>query len=361
MKQQHSANAKAPRILDKVSSLTAIRDIDIFQFSFIKTIADMLQVNEISLYKFNDSNQACRLVRYTSDIELGNGKQKIGETKEIHIENILVPEAILRAQKWINLTDRVYTLHVDNEYLTVYPVVGVRRTIGYLAVTLKHELSSSENLVITNLLSISENFHALLEDNQRDKLTGLLNRKTFDESIYRLQEVITFTASSDSNYAGNEQRQVSTAPSYWLSIIDIDSFKRINDDFGHIYGDEVILMLSQIMQKTFRPSDLLYRFGGEEFVVITMVDNKKDAVSMFERFRQAIESFDFPQIGQVTISLGATLISNHHAIASDIVGQADKALYHAKHNGKNQLFFYEDLIAEGILVETCKNGDIDLF
>jgi GGDEF domain-containing protein len=74
-----------------------------------------------------------------------------------------------------------------------------------LTVTLEHELSESENLVISSLLSISENFHVLLEDNQRDKLTGLLNRKTFEDSIYKIQEIIAFTPDERSKYRGNEE------------------------------------------------------------------------------------------------------------------------------------------------------------
>jgi len=206
MNQSYSQNSKTPIILGKVASLTTIRDIDIFEFSLMKTLAELLNVNDISLYKFNDHNQPCRLIRYTSDTELAEGKKKIDESKEIHIENIPVPEYIKHAQQWIDSTHKVYTLHNNNKYLTVYPVVGISRTIGYLTVTLEHELSESENLVISSMLSISENFHVLLEDNQRDKLTGLLNRKTFDESIYKIQEITALMPHDTSNYRGNEKK-----------------------------------------------------------------------------------------------------------------------------------------------------------
>lgn len=361
MTQANSPDSKIPILLGKVASLTTIRDLDIFEFSFMKILAEMLNVNDISLYKFNDYNQPCRLIRFTSDTKSADGKKKTDESKEIHVENIPVPEYIKQARQRIDSTKKVYTLHEDNKYITVYPVVGISRTIGYLTVTLEHELSESENLVITSLLSITENFHVLLEDNQKDKLTGLLNRKTFDDSIYRIQEIIAFMPDDAIKYSGDEKRNADNDETYWLSMIDIDSFKKINDVFGHIYGDEVLLMLSQIMKKTFRPNDLLFRFGGEEFVVIAKVNGQKEAIIMFERFRKAVEFFVFPQIGQVTISLGATLISGQHSMASEIVGRADKALYHAKHHGKNQLFFYENLVADGIIVEANKHGEIDLF
>jgi diguanylate cyclase (GGDEF)-like protein len=135
----------------------------------------------------------------------------------------------------------------------------------------------------------------------------------------------------------------------------------VNDTFGHIYGDEVLLLLSQLMKNTFRPSDLLFRFGGEEFVVIVQTENQKISADIFERFRIAVEKYNFPQVGQITISTGATRLMAEHAIASEIVGRADQALYLAKENGRNKLFLYEDLIKNGHLKKTIVVGDIELF
>jgi len=75
----------------------------------------------------------------------------------------------------------------------------------------------------------------------------------------------------------------------------------------------------------------------------------------------AIEEFDFPRVGQVTISSGVTQILEQHAIASDIVGRADQALYYAKENGRNRLFSYEELLADGTFEEVIDEGEIELF
>jgi diguanylate cyclase (GGDEF)-like protein len=352
---------KTPIILGKVVSLTEIRDIEIFEFSLMKSLAEMLNVNDISLYKFNNTNKPCRLIKYSSDTEISQGKKRTDESKEIHIENIDIPDSINNAINWIKSTGKTYTTKTDDKFLNIYPVASLNRIIGYLSVTLTHELNESENLVISSLLSISENFHSLLEENQRDKLTGLLNRKTFDDNISKIQELIAFSTHYEKQYSGTEKRHNKTDDEYWLSIIDIDFFKKINDKFGHMYGDEILLMVSQIMNKTFRPNDLLFRFGGEEFVVIVKVSNIEEAKLIFERYRKAIENFAFPQIEKVTISLGATEIKETHIIASDIVGRADKALYYAKDNGRNKLFFYEELLAEGIIEEKVKDGGMVIF
>ncbi|NOQ93984.1 MAG: diguanylate cyclase [Methylophaga sp.] len=356
-------SSKNPLILDKVASLTTIRDIDIFEFSFMQTLADMLRVEDISFYKFNNHNEPCRLIRYISETESIGGREKTKETREVQIENITVPDLIKRAMDWIDSTGKLYSTKIDNEFVSIYPVHGLNKIVGYLSVAISHELSEHENLIISSLLSISQNFHGLLEENQKDKLTGLLNRKTFDDNISKIQNILATETPDSSSYSGDNNRieLSSDADEYWLTIIDIDFFKRINDSYGHVYGDEVLLMLSQVMKQNFRPHDLLFRFGGEEFVVIVKVNNQKEAKLSFERFRKSIEDFSFPQVGQVTISLGATLIMEQHAIASDIVGRADQALYHAKNNGRNKLFFYEDLIDSGIFEEKIDDGEIELF
>lgn len=327
----------------------------------MQTLADMLKVEDISFYKFNNRHEPCRLIRYLSQTVSHDGKRRTEETREVQIENITIPDSIKKAIDWNESTGKTYSTNVGATCVSIYPVHGLNSIVGYLSITLSHELSESKNLITSSLLSISQNFHGLLEENQKDKLTGLLNRKTFDDNISKIQNILATTSHDSASYSGDENRVDNTSDEYWLTIIDIDFFKKINDSFGHVYGDEVLLMLSQVMKQNFRPHDLLFRFGGEEFVVIVKVNNQKEAALSFERFRKSIEDFTFPQVGQVTISLGATLIMDQHAIASDIVGRADQALYHAKNNGRNKLFFYEDLIESGIFEEKIDDGEVELF
>lgn len=352
--------SKESLLLDRVASLTAIRDLDIFEFSFIKSLANLLKTDVISLYKINNADQSCDLIRYSSSDSGFANKHLIEISKEIYAENdISIPESINKAIAWIGSTDKVYSEKQDNEYLIVYPVENLNNKTDYITMYRPHPLTENENLVIVSLLNISHNFHALLEDNQKDKLTGLLNRKTFDANIYKIQNLLNTIGKEE--FTESEKRKDSNNTEYWLAIIDIDFFKRINDTFGHIYGDEVLLLLSQLMQKAFRSNDLLFRFGGEEFIAIVNVEDKQNAKQAFERFRISVEEFLFPQIAQVTISIGATLIKDDYLVPSDIVGRADKALYHAKNNGRNKLFIYEDLVLEGVLKEKIDNDNFEFF
>ena len=203
----------------------------------------------------------------------------------------------------------------------------------------------------------------LLDYSELDTLTRLLNRKTFDETFDRL-----LAASLEEVVDGltSERRQlVADAVPAWLCVIDIDHFKRINDSFGHLFGDEVLLRMGDLMRKTFRTGDRLFRFGGEEFVVMLNAEDEAQAAKCFERFRISVEQHEFPQVGQVTCSIGFTAVSSRD-VPTDVVGRADKALYFAKEHGRNRICGYEALLAEGAIAPplrseagVAENFDID--
>ncbi len=359
MKSQKSVN-QTPVLLNKLVTLTNIRDIEVFEFSFLKTLAELLKIEQLSMYKLDNNNQFCKLLIYSTETELSTHKHRMSEAQEVHIVEIEIPEYIKQAREWIISTNKPYTRFQDNIYLSVYPIKGASTIVGYISLELSHELTSTETLVITSLLSISHNFHSLLEENQKDKLTGLLNRTIFEDSINKIQSLLIDIDSRD-EYLETEKRKTEIDNNFWLAIMDIDFFKRINDGFGHVFGDEVLVTLSQIMKHSFRSSDLLFRFGGEEFVAIIRVSTKEETQQILERFRCAVENYKFPQIDTVTISIGVTKMDEIHVIPADIVGRADQALYHAKEHGRNQLHFYEDLVDTGIIDEKIEEGTIELF
>jgi diguanylate cyclase (GGDEF)-like protein len=137
---------------------------------------------------------------------------------------------------------------------------------------------------------------------------------------------------------------------YWLAVIDIDHFKRVNDNFGHLIGDEVLLLMAGLMRTNFRFHDQIYRFGGEEFVVLMRCADHTDAAAALERFRHKVEEFAFPQVGTITASVGFSALR-----ADDTPGtafdRADKAVYYAKAHGRNQVCSYSVLVQAGELTE----------
>ena len=215
-----------------------------------------------------------------------------------------------------------------------------------LAFETSHDDATDYSEDISSLVHIYGNQIKLLDYSELDTLTRLLNRKTFDETFDRLLTA----AANDSPDDGFEDRRstLDEETPAWLCVIDIDHFKRVNDSFGHLFGDEVLLRMGELMRKTFRGGDRLFRFGGEEFVVILNAENETIAAKSFNRFRTSVESHEFPQVGQVTCSIGFTAVSNID-VPTDVVGRADEALYYAKEHGRNQVCCYERLVAEGAI------------
>jgi len=245
----------------------------------------------------------------------------------------------------------------DKQWVTYFPLATERDVVGVLELHTTGRPRPAAQRLVTSVLRIYHNFQGLLDYSERDTLTGLLNRKTFDESFLKAVSELPPRASAAGQ---DERRQAEVHPRYWLGVLDIDHFKSINDRFGHLIGDEVLLLLSRLMRNTFRFNDLLYRFGGEEFVVLMRCENEEDAAHAFERFRYNTEHYAFPQVGRITVSIGFTQIRVGDSPAAAFE-RADKAVYHAKGAGRNQVQSHAALVAGGQMSEASHLSDIELF
>lgn len=191
---------------------------------------------------------------------------------------------------------------------------------------------------------------SIVQVSERDTLTGLLNRRMLDRRLPELMSRL-----------GSPRRRASDPVSAHVALMDLDRFKKINDKFGHLYGDEVLLLFSGLMKQSFRSSDLLVRYGGEEFVVVLTDTTLANCEKVLERFRLKVEGHWFPQVGRVTISTGAVRVSNQ-ALPSTVLDQADQALYYAKRAGRNRVCIYEKLVKEGLIeVQEPPFGGVELF
>jgi diguanylate cyclase (GGDEF)-like protein len=163
-----------------------------------------------------------------------------------------------------------------------------------------------------------------------DGLTQLYNRKAFDRKL-------------------REAFENSSLPekAFTLIMADIDYFKKINDDYGHIVGDEALKKVANIIKETFRLNDFVARYGGEEFVIIIDIIDEQYIQDICERFRSEIEATNF-KIGSetipISISLGIAFYKESDTPAT-LLDRADKALYLAKQSGRNIIKTEEHLIA----------------
>jgi diguanylate cyclase (GGDEF)-like protein len=225
-------------------------------------------------------------------------------------------------------------------------------------------MSNSQIEIACHLAALYSHCLAMLDYSEIDTLTGLLNRKTFDDKLIKILTRLNSLGDElrhDNITVPRRRRGHGEGEEHWLAVMDIDHFKRVNDTYGHLIGDEVLLLVATLMKHSFRGEDKLFRFGGEEFVVLLKPAKREDAFRVFERFRKTIAEYQFPQVGTITISIGFT-----HIAAQDsptvVLDAADEALYFAKGHGRNQVCNYDQLIAEG-KIEVKKNisGEIELF
>jgi len=152
-----------------------------------------------------------------------------------------------------------------------------------------------------------------------DRLTGLYNRHKIDSVLE------------------NElKRSKRSGSSFSLILIDIDDFKFVNDTYGHQMGDKVLIEIANLLLKNTRVTDTTGRWGGEEFLIITVETQLEVALFLAESIRSKIESYLFPKIDSVTISVGVSSYEQGSTI-SNMISKADAALYVSKENGKNQV------------------------
>jgi len=241
-------------------------------------------------------------------------------------------------------TRKAFFIAKENTFL--YPVVSLGK-VKHIVLLKGKSVSEHLNL-IEQLTKLFSNQQLLLDNNNHDPLTSLLNRHSFET---RLSSVIDM----------RQRRGKESNVAYCFAILDIDFFKRVNDDFGHLYGDEVLILFANIMENTFRHEDMLFRYGGEEFAVLLKDIELDTATIVLDRFRQNIENYEFPQVGKITVSIGVTeLEANSSRI--EVIRRADQALYYSKEHGRNQVNSFETLVSTGELVDSHPDADdIELF
>lgn len=303
----------------------------------------------ISQENLGNSQQLSVSIYHATDIEKHNfSALKFGNYSKKDVPSHHFEQALIGCLS--TGEHRIYT-QKNQCYSHLYPLKNAHnQTIAVVEIT--SDINNADlNEATSMLLQVFQNFSWLNHDNERDTLTGLLNRKSFDQKINKVLSHINNTTKRKNDTINHV---------HFLAIFDIDHFKNVNDSYGHLIGDEVLLLFSQLMTQCFRDTDMIFRFGGEEFVGVFECANTKDIAIVLERFRLKIADFSFPQIGKVTASAGYTTILAN-AISSQLIDRADQALYYAKSHGRNRICCYENLVQEGQLEADENEGEIELF
>lgn len=247
----------------------------------------------------------------------------------------------------------------DGSHRVVFPVIRLDEPIYLIDLWLSEEFSADQRVTLMGLIEYFGNHIALLDYGEADTLTGLASRKTFDKHLF---ELLGKAANDKQTGNGQESRRSRKEDgNHWLAVCDIDKFKLVNDNFGHLIGDEVLIMLAHVMNQSFRFDDQLFRFGGEEFIVLLQPTDEHFALAALERFRRNVEKQAFSRVGHVTVSIGfSALLPND--TPTDVIDRADEALYYAKRNGRNRVNCYEQLVASGeVAAKEIAKGEVELF
>ena len=182
-----------------------------------------------------------------------------------------------------------------------------------------YEAAQLRRAVLVSFRTLSEKIGRLDQAALTDPLTGLLNRKGLDRAMGEVQE--------------------SSLP-FGIVTFDVDHFKNVNDRFGHPAGDQVIIGIAQLMRDNARGEDILCRIGGEEFLILLPGIDSLAAAQVGERLRESIRAHIFPSVGHVTISVGIAHCPQTHTDPDLALRQADKALYKAKQQGRDQVVLH---------------------
>ncbi len=179
------------------------------------------------------------------------------------------------------------------------------------------------SLIQTKIAAIiyhTETLHKTIKLSNLDGLTELFNHRSFHErmekEIYRAQQY-------DLNFS--------------LLMMDVDDFKKLNDTYGHLAGDQQLRSIARILKFILRETDFVARYGGEEFAVILPETPLAGAVAAAERIRSSVEKQDFGKNIHITLSIGVSSYPDHGVKKNDLINKADKALYKAKELGKDRV------------------------
>jgi diguanylate cyclase (GGDEF)-like protein len=167
----------------------------------------------------------------------------------------------------------------------------------------------------------ANNFDRMKQLAYVDGLTGIHNRRFFEMRIVEELE-----------RAGRFQGRMSAI------MVDIDHFKKLNDEFGHLLGDEILRSVSSILKQQLRKMDMVCRYGGDEFAILVPETAGENAIRVAEKLRRQVETHHFPGVPRpVTISCGVADYPTHGITRDEVMAAADSALYTAKQAGRNRV------------------------
>ncbi|PCH60609.1 MAG: hypothetical protein COC19_05730 [SAR86 cluster bacterium] len=345
----------AKAVLDSMAMVTGHTQESLLGESLVLSISQLFDIDVVQLIYFKQVNKKVIINIAASqgrELERNETDESLAESNENLIYKQF--ESLVKDCK----KSRKLKIQFRKPFTyCVFPFYQ-NRGVDFLLCLKTKTWSERSTGIVDGMLQIYKNYLSSLAESGVDKLTGLLNRKYFHEEINK--SILYSRVNKALDTIELERRGNQKNNSYWLGILDIDFFKKINDDHGHLYGDEVLILFSNLMRENFREHDLLFRYGGEEFAAVIGPLDDEQAVAAFERFRERVSHLSLHKVKHLSVSAGLVKIDKYDS-PINIVGHADQALYYAKENGRDQIAIFSELISRGLIQKPVETEEPLLF
>jgi diguanylate cyclase (GGDEF)-like protein len=328
-------------LIETLATITGLRDRLALMSAVTRLVGEVLQPETVTAWRRVSAQ----------DIDEWLVLQHIGGRSGAQPAPQRLAQLPVKEPAWIEVEEQ---RHLHCPHTVFLALRSGRAIVGALEITTPGGLGTQQHRQLVAIVRMFAHLHGLIDENECDALTGLLNRKTFDAAFSR----VAFGSADES--LGADPSRDSDGHAWSLAVVDIDHFKRINDTHGHLIGDEVLLLLAQRMRATLRADDQIYRFGGEEFVVLLRTRDEAGALAALERLRRTVQTSDFPRVGSITLSLGFTQVRPEDT-PSDAFGRADQAVYWVKQNGRNAVRSFEQLLTDGEIAAPEAAAGVEFF
>lgn len=337
-------------LTDYLIQITDHRDRDFLEYTLAKAVLNLLSVRRVLVAQVMHEVGEKRWFEVVS-LDAGGGG-KVADPLRIDFSSMKPLEKVPDRLKCLDSLDKLEVAKAgeNGPRITYIPLISdlSLEMQGVLEIHSAHALSAADLQTVGHLHHVYCNIYKLLAYSDRDALTGLLNRKSLENSFYSavLDELDGDEPQAGATFVQDHERRHRVPPNYWLGMVVIDHFSELNDLHGHLVMEEVTMLVARIMGNTFRTHDRLYRLTGDQFVVLFHCPQESLVLGAFERMRGNVEKLKFSQVGHMTISAGFTRIvmDDSPATALERIGDA---IDFAQKNGGNQVCSHLDLERNG--------------
>ncbi|MFN3568027.1 MAG: diguanylate cyclase [Caldimicrobium sp.] len=255
------------------------------------------------------------------------------------IGSVVIVNPELKPIQIITLRDLVKILSHDTKDLTIMDILN---KLGKKEEDLKTVFPETSFKLALNIMHKYQISHLPVINNSK-KLVGIISIRDLIKHIAQLTFTDELTKIYNRKYLSLLENKLKKQKNVSILLADLDNFKKINDTFGHAVGDLVLKEVAKTIERNIKDSDIVIRYGGEEFLIILYRCPKEHLFKVAERIRKAVKEITFkghPAL-KITISIGGYSLTPGENI-NEAISKADKALYQAKYSGKNCTILWEE-------------------